>query len=120
MVAKRGDTFIEGIDVIIKRDLDKHQSLLDKNNMDIQSLTFARQGEIDRKRFYNEQKGKRKYKDDAMDKAISQMVVNIAHLSNQIFKTKEHRVQNAHIVDTLTAQLADYNKSLLSFYKSQN
>ena len=108
MKAIRGTTFIEGIDVIIKRDLDKHKSLLNNNNLDIQAFENARDTEIKRKRFYNEQKGKRNYDDDAMDKAINQMAINITHLSDRIKITKELRQQNTHIVDTLTEQLEQY------------
>jgi hypothetical protein len=111
-MAARGDILIEGIDVIIKRDLDKHKSLLEKNNMDIQAFETARTGEIGRKRYYNNQKGKRNYDDDAMDKAIEQMAINIAHLSDRIKITKELRKQNTQIVDTLTPQLAQYYKDL--------
>ena len=57
MAVKRGDTFIEGIDVIIRRDLDKHKALLDMNNINILTFTTSRDNEINRKRFYGDQKG---------------------------------------------------------------
>lgn len=112
MEVKRGTTFIEGIDVIIRRDLDKHKSLLDKNNLDIQSFQQARSGEIGRKRFYTDQKGKKKYDDDAMDKAIEQMSRNINHLSGRISVTRQLKEQNTLIVDTLSEQLKQYNIDL--------
>lgn len=112
MVANRGDIFVEGIDVIIKRDLNKHKSLLDKNNIDIQVLQVGRNNEINRKRYYRGQKGKRKFNDNAMEIAIAQMRVNIRQFSDRITITQEQKKQNTIIVDTLTKQLDDYYKSL--------
>lgn len=111
-MAVRGDIFIEGIDVIIERDLNKHKSLLEKNNMDIQAMEHAISSEIQRKKYYNKQKGKRNYNDEAMDTAMEQMRVNISHLGNKLKVTKELRIQNTQIVDTLTPQLAQYYKDL--------
>ena len=112
MLDKRGDIFIEGLDVIIRRDLNKHKSLLEVNILNIHSLQATRASEIDRKRFYGEQKGKRRYRDDEMDKAIEQMNKNIAHLSIKIKFTKDQRDQNTIIVDTLTEQLNGYELGL--------
>ena len=109
MVIQRGDTFIEGIDVIIRRDLDKHKALLEVNELSIQSLQAARSAEIRRKQFYGEQKGKRRYRDKDMDIAIEQMNKNIGHLSIRIKLTEDLREHNTHIVDTLTEQLENYN-----------
>jgi hypothetical protein len=104
----RGTIFIEGIDVIIRRDLDKHKSLLEKNNMDIQAFENAINSEIQRKKFYVKQKGQKKYDDTAMDVAIEQMRINITHLGDRLKITKELRRQNTQIVDTLTPQLVQY------------
>ena len=120
MEVKRGDTFIEGIDVIIRRDLDKHKSLLERDNMNILAFEEARNSEIQRKRFYVGQKGKRNFNDEAMDTAITQMRVNIEHLSGRIKITKELRAQNTQIVDTLTKQLDEYYKMLKEVVKIAN
>jgi hypothetical protein len=112
MEASRGDIVIQGMDIIIKRDLDKHKSLLDKNNLDIQFLQDARSNEIKRRKFYNSQKGKRKYSDDAMDTAIEQMRLNIERYSSQLKGLNEQKDFNTNIVDTLTNQLNEYYKSL--------
>ena len=119
---ERGDIFVEGIDVIIRRDLDKHKAILEMNVMDIQAFQKSRSSEIERKRFYGEQKGKRRYRDDAMDEAIEQMNKNIGHLSIRIKFAEELRDQNTIIVDTLTKQLEDYNKGIraLASYKLNN
>jgi hypothetical protein len=117
MTIERGDTFTEGIDIIIKRDLDKHKDLLEGNILSIQSLQRARSNEIARKRFYGEQKGKRRYRDDAMDKAIEQMNKNIGHLSIQIKLTEGRRDRNTFIVDTLTKQLEEYNNKVRELAK---
>ena len=119
---ERGDIFVEGIDVIIRRDLDKHKAILEMNVMDIQAFQKSRSSEIERKRFYGEQKGKRRYRDDAMDEAIEQMNKNIGHLSIRIKFAEELRDQNIIIVDTLTKQLEDYNKGIraLTSYKLNN
>ena len=109
---KRGDTFTEGIDIIIKRDLDKHKSLLEKNIIDILAMQNAIAAEIARKNYYGEQKGNRKYKDDAMDTAITQMTKNINGYSVRIKIVEEERVLNTRIVDTLTLQLQEYYEGL--------
>jgi len=117
MLEKRGDIFIEGIDVIIRRDLDKHGALLEKNQLDIQALQRARSNEIDRKRFYGDQKGKRKYRDDAMDIAIKQMNTNIAGLSVKIKQAEDMKVENTIIVDALSKQLKDYDLGIREMAK---
>lgn len=117
MLSNRGDTFVKGIDVIIKRDLDKHKSLLEKNNLDIQAFQTAIASEIGRKRFYGEQKGNRRYRDEDMDRAIEQMNKNIAHLSIRIKLAEDLRVQNTLIVDTLTEQLKQYNLGMKELTK---
>ena len=111
---ERGDIFVEGIDVIIRRDLDKHKAILEMNVMDIQAFQKSRSSEIE--------KGKRRYRDDAMDEAIEQMNKNIGHLSIRIKFAEELRDQNTIIVDTLTKQLEDYNKGIraLASYKLNN
>jgi len=120
MVVERGDTFVEGIDVIIRRDLEKHKVLLDNNNLDIQAFQQARSGEIGRKRFYGEQKGKRKYRDADMDIAIEQMDKNIAHLSIRIKVTEDLKKENTIIVDTLTKQLEQYNIGIKELARRKN
>ena len=112
MLTERGDIFVEGIDTIIRRDLEKHKSLLEMNNLNIQALQGTRSSEIARKQFYGEQKGKRKYRDEDMDIAIGQMNKNIVQLSIRIKLTEDMRKENTHIIDTLTQQLEDYNKGL--------
>lgn len=106
---KRGDVFVEGIDVIIRRDLEKHKSLLEQNILDIQAFQRTRASEIGRKRFYGEQKGKKRYRDEEMDKAIQQMNNNIEHLSERIKFTENLKKENTVIVDTLTEQLIEYD-----------
>ena len=117
MEAKRGTVFVEGINVIIKRDLDKHKSLLERDILNINHFQETRNSEIQRKKFYAEQKGKRNYDDAKMDEAILQMNKNIAHLSARIDITRKLKEQNTLIVDTLTKQLEQYYKDLVNFKK---
>lgn len=117
MAVKRGDTFIEGIDVIIRRDLDKHKALLDMNNINILTFTTSRDNEINRKRFYGDQKGKRRYQDEAMDIAIKQMNTNIGKFERDIKFTKEQKEMNTRIVDTLTEQLKEYEVAQKDYIK---
>lgn len=120
MEFNRGDVFVEGIDVIIKRDLEKHTSLLEHNILDIQAFQGARSSEIAKKQFYGEQKGKRKYRDADMDIAIEQMNTNINHLSKQITFTEDQKKFNTNIVDTLTKQLEDYNIGIRKMLRHKN
>lgn len=117
---KRGDVFVKGIDVIIRRDLDKHKDLLDRDNLNIQAFHEARSTEINRKRFYGEQKGKRNYDDEAMDKAIEQMNENIKNLSIKIALCEESKKTNTQIVDTLSNQLVEYEKGIKELASRQN
>jgi len=111
-MAARGEILIEGIDVIIRRDLDKHKSLLERDNLNIQAFENSIASEIQRKKYYVKNKGQRNYSDDAMDKAIEQMRINITHLGDRLKITKQLRIQNTQIVDTLTVQLDEYYKQL--------
>ena len=120
MTTERGDIFVEGIDVIIRRDLEKHKALLEQNNLDIQSFQQARSSEISRKRFYGEQKGKRNYRDADMDIAIEQMNKNIGHLSIRIKVAEDLRKHNTVIVDTLTQQLKEYDIDIRAMARRRN
>ncbi len=108
MEANRGDIVIEGLDLIIIRDLDKHKALLERNIIELQAISAARSTEIERKKFYKTQIGERNYNDKAMAIAIGQMSVNITKYSSTIAGLQDAKAFNTNIVDTLTKQLAEY------------
>jgi len=107
------DIFIEGIDVVIKRDLDKHKSLLERAKLSLISFREGVSHEVHRKNHYIGLINEGKYNETAMRSSIGDININIRHLSDKSKLAKEEIEHHALIVDTLTQQLADYNESAL-------
>lgn len=104
------EIFIEGIDAVIKLDLDKHKELLAQTNADLTSFRRAVLHESGRKRHYYRQIGKGKYNDKALQSSIKDIRINIRHLSDKVHLAEEKIEHHTLIVDTLTEQLEDYNR----------
>ena len=101
--------FIEGIDVVIRRDLDKHKAILENCKNDLIAFKQARAHEIAKKKHYRKQIGGGKFNDEALRQGIVGIAVNIRHMSDKISHTEKRIEHNTHIVDTLQGQLDDYN-----------
>ena len=104
------EIFIKGIDVVIKLDLGKHQELLGQTREELVSFQEAVTHESGRKRHYHRLIGGGKYDDDALKRSVKDIRVNIRHLSDKVGLAKEKIAHHILIVDTLTAQLQDYNR----------
>ncbi len=103
---------VEGMDEIIRRDLEKVKALLERKVMERLSFVEARSHEIKRKRYYNSLIGGGKYNDDSLRSSIKDIGINIRHLSDKVQVADEEIKFNTHIVDTLTRQLEEYNIGL--------
>lgn len=104
------EIFIEGIDKVIEMDLGKHKELLSQTKGERDSFRQAVAHEIEKKRHYYRQIGKGKYNDDALLSSVDDIRINIRHLSDKVHLAEKKIEHHKLIVDTLTAQLEDYNK----------
>jgi len=103
---------VEGMEDVIKLDLEKHKEILARTKLELQAYKNARAHEIKRKKHYKSLIGGGKYNDEALKKSIQDINVNITHMSNKV-KLAEDKIQhNTLIVDTLSKQLEDQYKGL--------
>ena len=107
---KEVEIFIEGVDVIIRLDLGKHKEMLAQSNADIVSFRDAATHESKRKKHYYRLIGGGKYDDDALRRSVKDIRQNINHLTGKADQAKKKSEHHTLIVDTLTAQLQDYDK----------
>lgn len=114
MPANREDPqiVVEGIEDIIKRDLDEAKAVVVSAELELASFRQARSHVIKRKKHYRTLIGGGKYDDESLRTAMDGMAIDIRHLSD---KEKLHREKIAHytgIIDTLTDQLANQHIGL--------
>ena len=103
---------IKGMEVIIKRDLEKHKALLERSNMDMLSFKGAVSHEIKKRKHYKSLLGGGKYDDEALRKSMDMIAINIRHLSDKVKISQDSIDHNRLIVDTLTKQLEDQYEGL--------
>jgi len=109
------EIFIEGIDVVIKLDLGKHKEMLAQAQVSKASFQEARDHESARKRHYYRQIGQGKYDDDALLRSVKDIRINIRHLSDKVKLSQDKIDHETLIVDTLTAQLKEYDRAYAAF-----
>jgi len=112
MDRKAPELFIEGMEVIIKRDLEKHKVLLIRSNQELLSYRNARSHEVKRKKYYKSLIGGEKYNDDSLRRSMNDIVINIRHFSDKVKLSEDAIKHHTLIVDTLSKQLDDQNKGL--------
>ncbi len=110
------EIFIEGIDVVIRLDLGKHKELLAQAQADVVSFRESVGHESAKKRHYYRLIGGGKYNDDALRSSVKDIRVNIRHLTDKAGKAEEKVEHHKLIVDTLTAQLQDYDRRYAALY----
>ena len=103
------EIFIEGIDKVIKLDLGKHKEMLAQAQVDLESFNIAVAHESGRKRHYYRLIGGGKFNDDSLRSAVKDIRINIRHLSDKAKLARDKIEHETLIVDTLTAQLNEYN-----------
>ena len=111
---KDPEVFLEGIDVVIKLDLGKHKELLARTQAELLSFRAARDHEAARKRHYYRLIGGGEYNDDALKRSVADIRINVRHLSDKVKLAEEKVDHHKLIVDTLTTQLADYDRTYAS------
>lgn len=104
------EVFLEGIDVVIKLDLGKHKELLIQSQADLDAFREAVLHESARKRHYFRLIGGEKYDDEALLRSVEDIRINIRHLSDKVKLSEEKIEHHKLIVDTLSAQLAEYDR----------
>jgi len=112
MAARQPTTVIEGMDDIIRRDLNKHKFLLEQTKLELGAYREARSHEIKRKRHYRSLLGGGKYDDEALQRSMNDIATNIRHLGDKAKLAEEKIAHHTLIVDTLTKQLRDQNDAL--------
>jgi len=103
---------VEGMEDVIKLDLEKHKDLLDRTKHELQAYTGARAHEIKKKKHYKSLIGGGKYDDEALRRSMDEIGVNITHMSNKVKAAQEKIEHHTLIVDTLSKQLEDQYKGL--------
>lgn len=106
------EVVVEGIEVVIERDLKKHQIILNRTKEERLAYLAARSHEIAKKKHYRKLIGGGKFNDDSLRMAIDQIRVNVQHFSDKIKLTDDKIEHETLIVDTLAKQLADQISSL--------
>ena len=100
--------FIKDIDKVIRLDLGKHKEMLAQEQVNLQSYKTAVAHSIAKKKHYVKEKKAGKFDDDAMTIAIGEINTNTRHLSDKVKLTNDAIAHQTEIVDTLTAQLNQY------------
>lgn len=108
------EVFIEGIDKVIRLDLGKHKEMLAQAQIEIVAFRESVEHESARKRHYYRQVGKGKYNDEALLNSVKDMRINIRHLSDKVKLSQDKIDHETLIVDTLTAQLKEYDQAYAS------
>ena len=111
------EIFIEGIDEVIKKDLGRHREILARTHLEKQAYQEAVTHESARKRHYYRQVGKGKYNDEALLRSVEDIRINIRHLSDKVKLSDKKIEHETLIVDTLTAQLKEYDERYAAFYR---
>lgn len=111
---------IEGLDVILKRDIEEHQGHLERSKLEKQKFVEARSHEIKRKRNWRGHIGGGKFDDEALEVALAQMVQNIAMWSDKVKLSDDAIAHHTHIVDTLSAQLEEHNATLAAIVANRD
>ena len=113
---------IEGLETIIKRDLEEHKMLLARTTTELHSYREGRASEIKRKKHYASLVGGGVYNDDSLRRSMDDIAINIRHMSDKAEAAEAKITHHKLIVDTLAQQLVDQNKALdmLAEYRRKN
>ena len=122
MEANQPEVVIEGIEVIIERDLAKHKVLCEVAHNELAGFRTATSHEVKQKRYYKTLIGGGKFNDDSLRDSIDRINVNITHFQNKCRASEESIKHHTLIVDTLTEQLKEQNGKLkkLQEYRKNN
>lgn len=103
---------IEGMEVVIKRDLQRHEGILMQAKRDYMRFREAVSYEVRKKRHYKNLVKQGKYKKEAMESAIGDININIRNMSDKA-KLAEDKIKfEENIVATLRSNLEKQNQQL--------
>jgi hypothetical protein len=112
---------IEGLEVIIERDLEKHKALLKKRQEEKLAFIEARSYVIQRKKMWNKHlKGDNGYDKEALRRQMNEMAVDIRKWSDRLKLAQDGIEHETLIVDTLSEQLKDQYKGLRLVAEARN
>jgi len=103
---------ILGIDKVIKRDLGKHKELLEQCKVTLLTYREAVSHQVKKKKHYASLIGGEKFDDGSLRVSISMINIDIRAMSDKVKLTEDEIKHHTLIVDTLTEQLADYQRKL--------
>lgn len=114
---------IEGIEVVIERDLNKHKVILERVKIELDGFEKARLHLIAKRKHYKGLiKGDNKYNKESLEKSRVMIGVDIRAMSDTIDITKKRQEHHTLIVDTLSEQLKNQYiclKNLAKYRKDQ-
>ena len=99
---------IEGLDVVIKLDLGKHQQLLVQAQLSAQAFREAVSHQVKKKKHYRSLIGGGKFDNKALKASIGMIQIDIRAMSDKVKLATEEIAHHTLIVDTLTEQLENY------------
>lgn len=102
--------FLEGIDVIIKRDLAKHRANVERCATEEQAYAQSLATLIARKKHYRSQVNNSRYNKESMLTAIYGLRVDIRAIDDKVKLSREAKSHYQVIVDDLVNQLSEYNR----------
>ena len=102
---------IKGIDKVIKLDLEKHKDLLERSKLELDSYRESVSHLIKRKKHYKSLLNGSKYSDEALRESMGMIAVDIRAMSDKVKLSQDAIDHHTLIVDTLSRQLDDYNKT---------
>lgn len=113
MEAKEPVIVIEGLEEIIKKDLERHKVLLTRSKVDLTAFKVAIAHQIKKKKHYKSLIGGGKFNDDSLRKSMTMIGIDIRHMSDKVKFAEEAVAHHGLIVDTLIAQLSEQYKKLV-------
>ena len=118
-VAKKPVVIIDGLEKVIKKDLEKHKILLTRSKLDLIAFREAVAYQVKKKRHYKSLVGGGKFNDAALQGSMAMIGIDLRHMSDRVKLAEEAIVHHSLTVDTLTVQLADQNKKLKILVESR-
>ena len=103
---------VKGLEDIIRKDLKKHQTLLERSKAELDAFRLAVSYQVKKKKYYKSLLGGGKYNDESLRKSMDMIVIDLRHMSDKVKLSEEAIAHHKLIVDTLSAQLEDQYKRL--------
>lgn len=102
----------EGLEEVLQKDLEKHTSILERTQKELSAYRDARSHEVKKKAHYEKLISEGKYNEKAMQNALTQIDINIRHLSDKVKLSNEKIEHHTLIVEKLTEELERQYKNL--------